>query len=245
LPFSIGSIGFLESDRYADDRPGRHGGIAITIMILAEGAIHNQGDWSAPRGRGIKSKATCPFDARTSRTESSTRRLERLSVDNLLAAWLHRDAVGDGKCLAHSSRRPLEGSDVSNPLSSHPRIAIKNPLVDQLQAGADPKTVVPDDAIIVRGGRDYHHQEGSVISAQMGSSIEDAASGLPHGTVRVSTAGHIRAAGGTIELMPEPAWEGGPDNTWHVNVTEGLTPVFPGEGIPSPVPNQERLKLPK
>ena len=45
--------------------------------------------------------------------------------------------------------------------------------------------------------------------------------------------------------MPEPAWEGGPDNTWHVNVTEGPRPVFPEEGKPSPVPDQGRLKLPK
>jgi hypothetical protein len=139
----------------------------------------------------------------------------------------------------------MEGSGVSNPLSSHPRIANPNPLVDQLKGGADPKTVVPDDAIIVRGGRDYQHREGNVVSAHMGSSIEDAASGLPHGTVRATTAGQIRAAGGAVELMPEPAWEGGPDNTWHVNVTEGPDPAFPGEGVPNPVPNQGRLKLPK
>jgi hypothetical protein len=79
----------------------------------------------------------------------------------------------------------------------------------------------------------------------MGSSIEDAASGLPHGTVRATIAGDIRSAGGTIELMPERAWEGGPDNTWHVNVTEGPRPVFPGEAMPTPVPSQRRLKLPK
>jgi hypothetical protein len=116
--------------------------------------------------------------------------------------------------------------------------------VDRLNAGADPKAVVPDDAIIVRGGRNYQHQEGNVISAQMGSSIEDAASGLPHGTVRATTAGAIRAAGGAVELMPEPAWEGGPDNTWHVNVTEGPNPVFPRDGTPNPVPSPGRLKLP-
>lgn len=133
---------------------------------------------------------------------------------------------------------------MTHPLSSHPRIANPDPLVDQMYAGADPKTVVPDDAIIVRGGRNYQHAVGSVISGQMGASVEAAASGLPHGMVRVTTAGAIRAAGGTVELRPEPAWEGGPDNTWHVDVTEGADPAFPHEGISNPVPGPRRLKLP-
>jgi hypothetical protein len=139
----------------------------------------------------------------------------------------------------------MEESGLSDPLSSHPRIANTNPLVDQIRAGADAKAVVPDGAIIVRGGRNYQHQDGNVISAQMGANLEDTASGLPHGTVRATTAGHIRSSGGAVELMPEPAWEGGPDNTWHVNVTEGPVPVFPEEGTPNPVPSQARLKLPK
>lgn len=84
-----------------------------------------------------------------------------------------------------------------------------------------------------------------MISAQMGWSVEEAAAGLPHGTVRTTTAGEIRAAGGTVELRPEPAWEGGPMNTWHVNVTEGPVPAFPEEDRPNPVPGQGRLKLPR
>ena len=87
-----------------------------------------------------------------------------------------------------------------------------------------------------------------MISTQMGPSLDDGASGLPHGTVRTVravTAGEIRTTGGSVELRPEPAWEGGPMNTWHVNVTEGPDPVFPEEGMPNPVPAQGRLKLPR
>ena len=104
--------------------------------------------------------------------------------------------------------------------------------------------VIPDDAIIVRGGRQYAAKPGDVMSAQMGSSVSEAASGLPHGTVRTTTAGKIRAAGGTVALVPEPAWPGGPLNTWHVNVTEGAAPVFPADGIPNPVAANDRLKPP-
>jgi hypothetical protein len=126
-------------------------------------------------------------------------------------------------------------------ISQHPRIANPNPLVKQLEAGANPKTVVPDSAIIVRGGQTYAPQPGNVISAQMGSSAADAAAGLPHGTVRVTTAGEIRAAGGTVELVPEAAYPGGPINTWHVNITEGANPAFPAQGTAGPVPKAQRL----
>jgi hypothetical protein len=126
-------------------------------------------------------------------------------------------------------------------ISQHPRLANPNPLVRLLEAGANPKTVVPDSAIIVRGGRAYTHQPGSILSAQMGSSAAEAAAGLPHGTVRVTTAGEIRAAGGTVELVPEAAYPGGPMNTWHVNVTEGANPAFSAQATYSPVPKAQRL----
>jgi len=63
-------------------------------------------------------------------------------------------------------------------ISQHPRIANPNPLVKLLEAGADPKTVVPDSAIIVRGGKAYTHQRGNIISAQMGSNAASAAVGF-------------------------------------------------------------------
>jgi hypothetical protein len=126
-------------------------------------------------------------------------------------------------------------------ISQHPRIANPNPLVKLLETGANPKTVVPDGAIIVRGGKAYTHQPGNTISAQMGSRAAEAAAGLPHGTVRITSAGAIRAAGGTVELVPEPVYPGGPVNTWHVNITEGANPAFPAEGTPNPVPKAQRL----
>jgi hypothetical protein len=58
-------------------------------------------------------------------------------------------------------------------VSQHPRIANPNPLVKQVEAGANPKTVIPDDTIIVRGGQNYAPQEGNVISAQMGANATD------------------------------------------------------------------------
>ena len=130
-------------------------------------------------------------------------------------------------------------------LRDHPRLVNKNPLVDELARGADPKTVIPDDAVIVRGGRNYQPHPGNTISAQMGSSVSEAASGLPHGTVRVATAGEIRAAGGVVELDPEEAWEGGPISTWHVGVTEGFQPAFSGQGAANPVDKADRLIPPR
>ena len=128
---------------------------------------------------------------------------------------------------------------------NHPRLANKNPLVRDLERGADPKTVVPDDAVIVRGGANYKHEPGNIISAQMGDSVKNAASGFNYGTIRPTTAGEIRAAGGTVELIPEPAWEGGPVNTWHVNVIEGPKPSFPEKSMTTPVPKSERLARPE
>ena len=132
-----------------------------------------------------------------------------------------------------------------DPLANHPRLENKNPLANELARGADPKTVVPDDAVIVRGGKNYQSQPGNIISAQMGSSVPEAAAGLPHGVVRVASAGAIRGAGGEVELAPEPAWEGGPANTWHVNVTEGPQPAFPEQGVPNPVGKEDRLIPPR
>lgn len=126
-------------------------------------------------------------------------------------------------------------------ISQHPRIVNPNPLVELLETGADPKTVVPDSAVIVRGGQAYAHQPGNIISAQMGPSAAEAAAGLPHGTVRAATAGAIRAAGGKVELVPEAVYPGGPNNTWHVSITEGVNPAFPAQGTPSPVPKAQRL----
>jgi hypothetical protein len=126
-------------------------------------------------------------------------------------------------------------------INQHPRIANPNPLVKLLEAGANPKTIIPDSATIVRGSQTYTHQPGNMLSAQMGSNAAEAALGLPHGTLKITTAGEIRAAGGTVELAPEPVYPGGPLNTWHVNITEGNSPAFPAQTTPSPVAKAQRL----
>jgi hypothetical protein len=110
-----------------------------------------------------------------------------------------------GVAMAAPSNDPTANQvGASDHLAKHPRIANKNPLVDSVAGGADAKRVIPGDAVIVRGGRTYQPRTGEVISGQLGSNATEAASGIPHGTIRVTSAGEIRAQGGTVEPAPEP-----------------------------------------
>jgi len=60
-----------------------------------------------------------------------------------------------------------------------------------------------------------------VFSGSQGQSIDDAAQGLKHGQFRWTTAGQIRAAGGTVEPFPEFDPGVGMTNYQHVNVCLG------------------------
>lgn len=80
---------------------------------------------------------------------------------------------------------------------------------------------VPDSHYVVRGGEGPLPPRGEPFSGAHGPTPEDAASGVPHGTVRDTTAGAIRQTGGTVVSKPEPAYAGGPINPRHVNITEG------------------------
>ena len=60
-----------------------------------------------------------------------------------------------------------------------------------------------------------------------------------HGSIRVTTAGQIRAAGGTVTYAPEVG-PGGVMNYNHVNVTVGETNPF-GEVVGNPVPKSGRM----
>jgi hypothetical protein len=106
-------------------------------------------------------------------------------------------------------------------------------------AGADPKTVVPDDFVVVRGGTKPVPGAGTEFSCSVGPTLEVAGCGVPHSQVRTTTAGAIRATGGTVEWFPE-LMPNGTMNEQHVHVTEGGTSVL-GELQTNPVPKAERV----
>ncbi|WP_049649744.1 polymorphic toxin-type HINT domain-containing protein, partial [Kitasatospora sp. MY 5-36] len=100
---------------------------------------------------------------------------------------------------------------------------------------------VPDDFVIIRGGQSPMPDSGVEFSGSMGSSVNEAGAGVPHGSLRATTAGAIRAAGGTVVYAPEPiAGAGSPLNYNHVNVTLGSSDPF-GAIESNPVPKAGRL----
>lgn len=110
---------------------------------------------------------------------------------------------------------------------------------EAVRNGADPKSVVPDEFVIVRGGASPLAPPGTPFSAAIGPDLQAAAAAVPHGQIRVTTAGEIRASGGIVEWAPELSRHGTP-NQQHVNITEGgLTTLT--ELQPNPVPRANRI----
>jgi len=109
-----------------------------------------------------------------------------------------------------------------------------------LEQGANPATAVPNIYSVVRGGQGAMPPPGTVFSGSMGSTVAEAAAGVPHGTIRATTAGAIRGQGGTVTLAPELT-RGGSLNPIHVNVMEGAQPTVFGPQIPNPVPRAGRI----
>jgi len=103
---------------------------------------------------------------------------------------------------------------------------------------------IPDATVIVRGSQGELPPPGEVFSGSLGSTLEDAAAGVRHGTVRSTTAGDIRAGGGTVEPNPELDPRVGQTNYQHIDVCLGLGPCPFGEPIPNPVPKSGRLGFP-
>lgn len=91
---------------------------------------------------------------------------------------------------------------------------------------------VPDDFIVVRGGMGDVPPPGKVFSGAAGSTLEEAASGVPHGQIRSTTAGAIRAGGGTVRHAPELTRSG--------VLNERHCPF--GELFPNPVPKSGRVR---
>ncbi|MGO1073478.1 RHS repeat domain-containing protein [Lysobacter sp. CA199] len=100
---------------------------------------------------------------------------------------------------------------------------------------------VPDEGVIVRGGQGDMPEPGTTFSGSQGGTVEEASAGVPHNTIRPSTAGEIRGNGGTVEVAPEPTRSGN-INGQHVNVTEGGRASSFGPPQPNPVLKEDRIK---
>lgn len=112
-------------------------------------------------------------------------------------------------------------------------------LADAVQRGANPQGVVPDGFVIVHGGSDPLPPTGVTFSGSSGPTLEAAAAAVPHGQIRVSSAGAVRAQAGVVEWEPELS-RYGTLNQQHVNITEGGPTTF-SPPQPNPVTRQHRI----
>ncbi len=100
---------------------------------------------------------------------------------------------------------------------------------------------ISDATVVVRGGTKELPPPGEVFSGATGKTLEDAAAGVPHGQIRATTAGEIRAAGGTVVHKPELT-RSGALNEKHADVCLGPGPCSFGPLQPNPVPKAERIE---
>ena len=112
-------------------------------------------------------------------------------------------------------------------------------LAEAVRNGADPKTVVPDAFLVVRGGIKPIPPGGTTFSAVVGPTLDAAASAIPNNQGRVATAGAIRHQGGVVEWLPELSAHG-TLNQQHVHVTECGATCF-SEPQLNPVPKRQRI----
>jgi RHS repeat-associated protein len=80
---------------------------------------------------------------------------------------------------------------------------------------------IADSTIIARGGQGAMQNAGEVFSGAQGRTVEEAGQGVVHGSFRWTTAGDIRAAGGSVEPTPELNATVGETNYQHVDVCLG------------------------
>jgi hypothetical protein len=78
-----------------------------------------------------------------------------------------------------------------------------------------------------------------VLSGAAGPTLEEASAAVPHGQIRVTTAGAIRAQGGIVEWLPQFS-RLKTVNYQHVNITDGGPTTF-SELQPNPVPRSQRI----
>jgi hypothetical protein len=109
----------------------------------------------------------------------------------------------------------------------------------QVAAGADPRFVVPDEYVVVRGGTKPMPKPGTEFSCFTGPDLEAAGCAIQHGQIRMTTAGAIRAAGGKVSWLPDLSPRG-IMNLQHVHVTESGASTF-SELMPNPIPRRSRI----
>lgn len=94
--------------------------------------------------------------------------------------------------------------------------------------------------VVVRGGSSELPPPGTVFSGAVGSTLEEAAGGVPHGAIRSTTVGAIKTNGGSVILKPEVTRRG-VINDRHVDITEGKRPTTFSKPFPNPVPKERRI----
>ena len=97
-----------------------------------------------------------------------------------------------------------------------------------------------DDMVVVRGGTSDVPGAGEVFSGSYGSTLDDAAAGVPHGQIRATTAGEMRVGGGSVDIAPELTRSGGL-NEQHINICLGPGSCPFGPLQPNPVPKGLRV----
>ncbi len=100
---------------------------------------------------------------------------------------------------------------------------------------------VLDTDVVVRGGQSPLPEPGTPFSGSYGRTLEEAGAAVPYGTIRATTAGAIRAGGGSVEWEPDLT-RSGVLNENHVNIVEGEGPSVFSELFPNPVPKSERIQ---
>ena len=103
---------------------------------------------------------------------------------------------------------------------------------------------IPDDTVIVRGGQSDMPGPGELFSGAQGRTVDEAAAGVPHGTIRSTTAGDIRTNGGSVDYAPEFNERVGKTNYQHVDVRLGSDGNPFSESFPNPVPKRARFGFP-
>ncbi len=106
---------------------------------------------------------------------------------------------------------------------------------------ADVARGLGDEAVVVRGGTSAVPPPGEVFSGAYGSNLEDAAAYVPHGQIRATTVGEIRAGGGSVDVAPELT-RSGVLNERHVNICLGSDECPFGDLQPNPVPKIGRIQ---
>lgn len=106
-------------------------------------------------------------------------------------------------------------------------------------AGSDPSSVVPDEYTVVKGGTVPIPAPGGLYSGAVGPTLDLASAAVPHGQLRITTVGAIRAAGGTVTWSPETSRHL-TVNRQHVNIAEAGPTAFSGL-TPNPVPRRDRI----